>query len=99
MKAQSTDCIVKSGKMRPKGGGPRRKIWKASKDVWKPCNPLKSQKPPKLCLEKLGAKHASFGEAWKKTWRAPLFRHRWRQRPPIELDRDCEERNCEATQG
>src|SRR5271163_4145843 len=26
---------------------------------------------------KLGAKHATFGEAWKKAWRAPLFRHRW----------------------
>ena len=32
--------------------------------------------PPKICLEKLGAKHATFGEAWKKSWRAPLFRHR-----------------------
>jgi hypothetical protein len=33
--------------MRPKGGGPRRNIWKASKDVWKPCNPLKSHKTAK----------------------------------------------------
>src|SRR5271156_6431797 len=49
--------------MRPKGGGPRRKIWKASKDVWKPCNPLKSHKTAK----------ALFGKAWSKTrefWRS-----------------------------
>src|SRR3984885_9879638 len=79
------NCIVKSGKMRPKGGGPRRKIWKASKDVWNPCNPLKSHKTAKA-LEKLGAKHASFGEAWKKAWRVPLFRHRWLL-PPASSDR------------
>src|ERR1700721_894271 len=42
--------------------------------------------PPKLCLEKLGAKHASFGEAWKKAWRAPLFHHRWLL-PPATSDR------------
>src|SRR5271169_1387590 len=49
--------------MRPKGGGPRRKIWKASKDVWKPCNPLKSHKTAK----------ALFGKAWSETrefWRS-----------------------------
>src|ERR1700692_1225979 len=49
--------------MRPKGGGRRRKIWKASKDVWKPCNPLKSHKTAK----------ALFGKAWSKTrgfWRS-----------------------------
>src|SRR5271156_38926 len=49
--------------MRPKGGGPRRKIWKASKDIWKPCNPLKSHKTAK----------ALFGKAWSQTrefWRS-----------------------------
>src|SRR5580700_3510947 len=49
--------------MRPKGGGPRRKIWKASKDVWNPCNPLKSHKTAK----------ALFGKAWSGTrgfWRS-----------------------------
>src|ERR1700689_1253806 len=43
--------------MRQKGGGPRRKIWKASKGVWKPCNPLKSHKTAKDL----------FGKAWSKT--------------------------------
>src|SRR5271155_4860454 len=41
----------------------RRKIWKASKDVWKPCNPLKSHKTAK----------DFFGKAWSKTrdfWRS-----------------------------
>ena len=39
------------------------KIWKASKDVWKPCNPLKSHKTAK----------DFFGKAWSKTrdfWRS-----------------------------
>src|SRR6202044_56501 len=42
-------------------------------------------KPPKNSLEKLGAKHATFGEAWKKALRAPLFRHRWLL-PPTASD-------------
>src|SRR5271156_3164645 len=49
--------------MRQKGGGPRRKIWKASKGIWKPCNPLKSHKTAKDL----------FGKAWSKTrefWRS-----------------------------
>src|ERR1700752_5526350 len=49
--------------MRPKGGGYRRKICKASKDVSKPCNPLKSHKTAK----------ALFGKAWSETrefWRS-----------------------------
>src|ERR1700689_1442215 len=49
--------------MRQKGGGPRRKIWKASKGVWKPCNPLKSHKTTKDL----------FGKAWSETrdfWRS-----------------------------
>src|ERR1700677_4040098 len=54
--------IVKPGKMRPKAGGRRRKIWKAAKGVWKTCNPLKSHKIAKDL----------FGKAWSKTrefWR------------------------------
>src|SRR5271155_3449018 len=43
--------------MRPKGGGRGRKIWTASKGVWKPCNPLKSHKTAK----------ALFGKAWSQT--------------------------------
>src|ERR1700678_2169151 len=49
--------------MRPKAGGRRRKIWKVSKGVWKPCNQLKSHKIAK----------ALFGKAWSKTrefWRS-----------------------------
>src|ERR1700735_5026571 len=49
--------------MRQKGGGPRRKVWKASKGVWTPCNPLKSHKTAKDL----------FGKAWSKTrefWRS-----------------------------
>src|SRR5271156_993102 len=63
MKGCLLSCIVKYGKMRPKAGGRRRKIWKASKDVWKTCNPLKSHKTAK----------ALFGKAWSKTrefWRS-----------------------------
>ncbi len=44
-------------------GGRRRKIWKPSKAVWKPCNPLKSHKTAKQL----------FGKAWSKTrefWRS-----------------------------
>src|SRR3984893_7578972 len=49
--------------MRQKGGGPRRKIWKASKGVWRPCNLLKSHKTAKDL----------FGKAWSKArefWRS-----------------------------
>src|SRR6202166_667883 len=49
--------------MRPKAGGRRRKIWKASKGVWKTCNLLKSHKTAKDL----------FGKAWSKTrefWRS-----------------------------
>ena len=87
------------------GGGPKcgrkgategEKIWKASKDVWKPCNPLKSHKTAK----------DFFGKAWSKTrdfWRSlekglegafippPLAPSH--QRPPLERDRHCEERS------
>src|SRR5271163_2487197 len=83
-------------------GGRRRKIWKTSKDVWKPCNLLKSYKTTK----------DFFGKAWSRTrdfWRSldkglegafilpPLPPSH--QRPPIERDRHCEERSDEATRG
>src|SRR5271168_5238571 len=73
-----------------KKGRLKEKIWKASKDVWKPCNPLKSHKTTK----------DFFGKAWSKTrefWRSlekdlegafippPLAPSD--QRPPIERDR------------
>src|SRR5271170_7996009 len=74
--------------MRPKAGGRRRKIWKASKDVWKPCNPLKSHKTAKdLFGKRLG------GRLYSATL-APSH-----QRPPIKRDRHCEERSDEATRG
>ena len=71
--SEKPDCLLgskfsRSGsplrdEMRQKRGGPRRIIWKASKGVWKPCNPLKSHKTAKDL----------FGKAWSKTrefWRS-----------------------------
>ena len=93
--SEAAECGPAESKMRPKAGGRRRKIWKASKGVWKTCNPLKSPKT----AEDL------FGKAWSKTyefWRSlekglegafippPLAPSR--QRPPIGRDRHCEER-------
>src|ERR1700683_1394133 len=88
--------------MRPKAGGQSGKIWKASKGVWKPCNPLKSHKTAK----------DFFGKAWSKTrdfWRSlengfdgaiiPPPVAPPRQRPPTERDRHCEERSDQATRG
>ena len=78
----------------------KEKIWKASKDVWKPCNPLKFHKIAKDL----------FGKAWSKTrdfWRSlekglegafiPPSLAPSHQRPPIERDRHCEERSDEPT--
>ena len=87
MKAPSTELHRKIRQMRPKEGGPRRKIWKASKDVWKACNLLKSHKIAKVL----------FGKAWSETrefWRslekglegAFILRHRWLV-PPAASDR------------
>src|ERR1700757_4742761 len=72
--------------MRPKGGGPRRKIWKASKDVWKPCNPLKSHKTAKALFGKAWSGTREFWRSLEKAWRAPLFRPRWLL-PPAASDR------------
>src|SRR5271168_844640 len=97
--SEAAECGPAASKMRPKRGGRRRKIWKPSKDVWKPCNPLKSHKTAK----------GFFGKAWSKTrdfWRSlekglegafippPLAPSH--QRPPIERDRRCEERSDEG---
>src|SRR5277367_4835534 len=80
----------------------KEKIWTASRDVCKPCNPLKSHKTAK----------DFFGKAWSITrdfWRSlekglegaiippPLAPSH--QRPPIERDRHREERRDEATRG
>jgi len=96
------NAVPRRPKMLPKRGGRRRKIWKTSKDVWKPCNTLKSHKTAKDL----------FGKAWSETrdfWRSlekglegafippPLAPSH--QRPPIERDRHCEERSDEATRG
>jgi hypothetical protein len=100
--SEAAECGPAASKMRSKRGGRRRKIWKTSKDVWKPCNPLKSHKTAK----------DFFGKAWSKTrdfWRSlekglegafippPLAPSH--QRPPLERDRHCEERSDEATRG
>ena len=63
MRREAEECAPAACRMRPKGGDRGRKIWTASKDVWKPCNPLKSPKTAK----------ALFGKAWSKTrefWRS-----------------------------
>src|ERR1700722_8222371 len=63
--------------MRQKGGGPRRKIWKASKGVWKPCNPLKSHKTTKDLFGKAWSKTREFWRSLEKALEGALFRHRW----------------------
>src|SRR5271167_461100 len=63
MNARSTELNRKNRQNAAERGGRRRKIWKASKYVWNPCNPLKSYKTAK----------ALFGKAWSKTrefWRS-----------------------------
>src|SRR6202167_5542256 len=71
MRREAEECAPAACRMRPKGGDRGRKIWTASKDVWKPGTPLKSPKTAK----------ALFGKAWSKTrefWRSlegALFRH------------------------
>src|SRR5277367_291978 len=63
LEARRRNAVRRRPKMRPKRGGRRRKIWKTSKDVWKPCNPLKSNKTAKDL----------FGKAWSETrefWRS-----------------------------
>ena len=92
------NAVRRGPKMRPKRGGRRGKIWKASKGVWKACNPLESHKTAK----------DFFGKAWSKT------RDFWRSLekglegafipPPLTLAASglrsswIEERSCGATQ-
>src|ERR1700691_167265 len=102
MKAPSTEPHREIRQNAAESGRPERKIWKASKGVWKTCNPLKSHKTAKDL----------FGKAWSKTrefWRSlekglegafippPLAPAH--KRPPLERDRHCEERGDEATRG
>ena len=86
MKAPSTELHRKIWQMRPKAGGRRRKIWKASKGVWKTCNSLKSHKTAKDLFGKAWSKTREFWRNLEKAWRAPLFRHRWLL-PPAASDR------------
>src|ERR1700722_5138585 len=72
--------------MRPKGGDPRRKIWKASKAVWNPCNPLKSHKTAKALFGKAWSKTREFWRSLEKGLEGALFRHR-RLLPPAASDR------------
>ena len=100
--SEAAECGPAASKMRPKRRGSTRKIWKPSKDVWKPCNPLKSHKTAK----------DFFGEAWSETrdfWRSlekglegafippPLAPSH--QRPPIKRDRHCCARRSSAKSG
>jgi hypothetical protein len=93
---------ARGGGMRSRGvqnaaerGGWRRKIWKPSKAVWKPCNPLKSHKTAKDLFGKAWSKTREFCKSLEKGLQAafippPLAPSR--QRPPIGRDRHCEER-------
>src|ERR1700733_3060769 len=56
------DGLDREGLFEPAG---RQKVWKATKSVWIYCNPLKSHKTAKACLEILGEKPLSFGNPWK----------------------------------
>src|ERR1700684_4000926 len=102
MKASSTELNRKIRQNTAKRGRPEAKNLEASKDVWKPCNPLKLHKTAKDL----------FGKAWSKTrdfWRSlekglegafippPLAPSH--QRPPTKRDRHCEERSDETTRG
>src|ERR1700684_1658480 len=102
MKASSTELNRKIRQNTAKRGRPEAKNLEASKDVWKPCNPLKSHKTAKDL----------FGKAWSKTrdfWRSlekvlegafiPPSLAPNPRRPPIKRDRHCEERSDEATRG
>ena len=99
--SEAAECGPAASKMRPKRGGRRGKSWKASKDVWKACNPLQFHKTAK----------DFFGKAWSETrdfWRSlekrlegafippPLASH---QRPPIKRDRHCCARRSSAKSG
>src|ERR1700677_306416 len=62
MKAPSTELYRKIRQNAAESGRPERKIWKASKGVWKTCNPLNHKTAKDL-----------FGKAWSKTrefWRS-----------------------------
>src|ERR1700729_2585549 len=88
--------------MWPKGGGRRRKIWKASKDVWKPCNPLEIQPSRQSFVWKTLEQKTRVLEKLGKSLGGRLYSATvgsCRQRPPIELDRHSEERSCECDPG
>ena len=98
---------ARGGGMRSRGvqnaaerGGWRRKIWKPSKAVWKPCNPLKSHKTAKDLFGKAWSKTREFWRSLEKGLQPPLFRHRWL--PPASVLRSggivIARRGCEATQ-
>src|SRR6202789_4312319 len=73
-KRGGSECGPAASKMEAKRGGSGGKIWKASKDVWKPCNPLKSHKIAKDLFGKAWSKTRYFWRSLEKGWRAP-FRH------------------------
>src|ERR1700677_3552872 len=75
--SEAAECGRAASKMRPKRGAGGEKFGRHQRTFGSLVTLSNPTKQPKICLEKLGAKHATFGEAWKKAWRAPLFRHRW----------------------
>ena len=100
--SEAAECGPAASKMRLKRGGRTRKSWKTSKDVWKPCNPLKSHKTAKDLFGKAWSETRDFWRSLEKGLEGAFLRHRSapsHARPPIERDRHCEERSDEATGG
>src|SRR6202050_4618364 len=81
----------------------KRKIWKASKDVWKPCNPLKSHKTAKDFFGKARSKTRDFWRSLEKILEGafipPPLAPSHSPAAPIKRDRHCEERSDEANPG
>src|SRR3984885_3430168 len=77
MRREADEYGPAASKMRPKGAAGGEKIWKPSKAVWKPCNPLKSHKTAKDLFGKTWSKTREFWRSLEKACRPPLFRHRW----------------------
>jgi hypothetical protein len=85
--SEAANAVPAASKMRPKRGGRRRKIWKTSKDVWKPCNPLKSHKTAKDLFGKAWSKTRDFWEKLGKRLGGRLYSATVGSLPPAASDR------------
>jgi hypothetical protein len=70
MRAGGVQNTAKKGRLREKN-------LEGIKDVWKPCNPLRSHKTAKDLFGKAWSKTRDFWRSLEKGLEAPLFRHRW----------------------